>query len=106
MTYDVKTNVTIPKQVIKPEMLVAHAENSAAIGLVVQVTRKWVHVLWLVNPNPGSAVENTGSNIGEEEDATFWNTRGQHHFVSQERRQDLTILPAGTKVTVTQTIKA
>ena len=103
MTYDIKTTVTIPKQTIKPEMLVAHREVEDSVGLVVQVTRKWVHVVWLVNPQPGQAVMQN-ANIPEVE--SFWNTRGKHHFVSQESRNDLTILPAGTKVTVVQTLKA
>lgn len=105
MEYDVKTVAKVPKQIIKPEMLVKFAEPSnfennvgESIGIVTQVTRKWVHVLWLVNSFPGSSAGIDGGK-------NFFDTRGQHHYITHERRADLVPVPAGTTVTVTQTLK-
>lgn len=102
MTYDVRTAVKVPKQTIKPEMLVKHAKDGRDIGLVVQVTRKYAHVVWLVNADPG-VIHSGGDKLGKE--SSFFKTRGLHHFVTEEVRGDLVPLPAGTVVTITQTVK-
>lgn len=89
---DVKTTVKVPKQVIKPEMLVQHEDGS--IGIVTRVSRRWVHVTWLVNTDPEEVQERNG--VIEE---------GGHHFNSHVLRKCLKPVPAGTTVTITQTEK-
>lgn len=95
MKYDVTTKAKEPKQAIVPEMLVKHVEDGS-IGLVTQVSSKWVHVTWLVNTDP-------------EDEATYMAngamSSGQHHFNAPIERANLIPAPAGTTVTVTQTIK-
>ena len=95
MKYDVTTKAKEPKQTIVPEMLVKHIEDGS-IGLVTEVTSKWVHVTWLVN-------------IAPEETEDFMPngavSRGKYHFNSYYKRDELIPAPAGTTVTITQTVK-
>lgn len=95
MKYDVTTKAKEPKQTIVPEMLVKHIEDGS-IGLVTEVTSKWVHVTWLVNTDP-------------EDFETFMPngavSTGKHHFNTFIERSLLVPAPAGTTVTITQTVK-
>lgn len=85
---DVKTKLKEVSRKIKPETLVRHEDGS--VGLVVLVTRKWVHVVWLVNANPGLP------------ESTKRSDQGGHHFLGLHERSELTNCPPGTTVTITQ----
>jgi hypothetical protein len=94
MKYDVSTKAKLPKPVIKPEMLVQHTDGS--IGIVTRLSQKHVHVTWLVNAVPEPE--------GEIFDKKGQMVEGKHHFSSFYARAELTPVPAGTTVTITQTV--
>lgn len=85
---DVKTTYKEPSNTIKPEMLVRHVDGS--IGIVTMVTRKHVHVTWLVNADPDEVWHTNRSH------------KGGHHFNDFYSRKLLTPCPVGTTVSVTQ----
>lgn len=100
--FDVNTKAKIPKVLIKPEMLVQHTDGS--IGIVTQVTKKNVHVVWLVNTNP--AILNHDEHGAfyhsvTKQDMTF-PSEGTHHYLGYYKRNDLAPLPVGTVVTFKQ----
>jgi len=65
---------------IKPDMLVVH-KGVGNIGIVTQVTRKWVHVTWLINKVTGTT---------------------NYHYANLYKRADLEVCPVGTRLTVKQ----
>jgi len=75
-------NATRPK--IVPDMLVTFNYASDALGLVTRVTRKHVHVVWLINPLYDE--NNDGST--------------NYHETTLESRKDLVPVAAGTKITL------
>jgi hypothetical protein len=105
--YDIKTTAKVPKGGLKPEMLVRFTdrgdEEAESIGLVVEVTRKWVHVLWIINANPGVCY-NQNNDHGEYA-IKDTDSIGKHHFITLESRRDLEPAPAGTEVTIKQIVK-
>lgn len=94
MKYDVTTKAKEPKQTIVPEMLVKHVEDGS-IGIVTEVTSKWVHVTWLVNTDPDEETYMPNGAL----------STGKHHFNSFIARAKLIPAPAGTTVTITQTVR-
>ena len=97
--FDVKTTVN-KHAALKAEMLVTHTDGS--IGLVVNVTRKWVHVVWLINTKP---VDPKCTSEGYPRSCPSKHVyldkgEGLHHFVGQHMRKELTPCPSGTVVTL------
>lgn len=82
---DVNTRLKTPKRTIKPEMLVKYTPDGS-IGLVHMVTKKWVHVIWMVNTTPEEPTK----------------TEGGHHYEGLVERKDLEPCPVGTEVTIRQ----
>jgi len=114
---DVKTTLKTPAPVFKPEMLVSHADGS--VGIVTQISRNYVHVLWLVNTNPVDQRNVLGPHplLGKKLEGKVYcpskwvyfdsyTNEGAHHFISFHKKKELTICPVGTTVTITQTEKA
>lgn len=75
----VSVNEVQRKPKITADLLVSHSDGS--LGIVTKVTRKWVHVTWMINQRKGL---------------------GNYHCTDPVKRTDLTICPVGTKLSVKQ----
>ena len=78
-------------------MLVQHIADGS-IGIVTQVTKKWVHVLWLANK---SATDDPDS-PDIKDNGTHGDNEGMHHFTQHYPRSVLKAAPKGSNVTIRQ----
>ena len=86
----VSVNVSKPHDKITTDVVVLHKNGS--VGIVTNVTKKWVHVTWLIST--------FGTNDIEPQNTA--NALCAYHFSGLHKRIDLTPAPKGYALSVKQ----